>query len=66
MKIDPKLVEQWNRDYWVNKNRAGLTNHIAQKAADHALEEAAKVCDREWQLPNADLASEIRSLKGTK
>jgi hypothetical protein len=37
MKIDPKLVEQWSRDWWAEKtDRSAFFFYIAQRAADHA------------------------------
>jgi hypothetical protein len=69
MKIDPKLVEQWLRE-WTDLpdwNQIDGWNYIAQRAADHALEEAAKTCERFGKSQEVEIgaycAEAIRALK---
>lgn len=65
MKIDPKLVGRWLCE-WAALPDYYTTDalvYIAQRAADHALEEAAKQCEAEKALY---LAEKLRAMKGTK
>jgi len=68
MKITKELIDQW----WVEWHSEGriqpVLEHIAQRAAAWALEEAAKVCERETVLGNVQYvlnkrADLIRALK---
>jgi len=67
MKIDPKLVDQWAADWIDDMYAPDLYDYVAQRAADHALEKAAKVCwgmHAEVDKSPADCADAIRVMKG--
>ena len=73
MSIDPKLVEQWWHEWYIDpRDDRDVCKYIAQRAADYALEQAAQHCDDECTAANGQdlnpnrLADEIRALKATK
>jgi hypothetical protein len=68
MKIDPKLIEQWEAEWWrlPEKDETGDFEYIAQRAADYALEMAAdnlSVTYGQSALTGIEAARMIHSMK---
>jgi hypothetical protein len=55
MNIDPKLVEQWCKD-WADSDEAFQSDYIAQRAADYALDKAIAVITN-YQIPFGNSAA---------